>query len=174
MRVEKVITYLEMTSPDELRPGRPAPTPVEMEQLPMGSPLIRPTVERVGAPHHWSDLNQSPEHWSELLARPHLHHWAIRIGSDVAGLLSVEAQPDGNAEIATFGLVPEFVGRGFGGHALTLATRLAWGLPALRAGAISRVWLHTSSLDHPHALPNYLSRGFRKFRVERRPRETPD
>lgn len=24
-------------------------------------------------------------------------------------------------------------------------------------------WLHTSSLDHPHALPNYLARGFRPF-----------
>jgi ribosomal protein S18 acetylase RimI-like enzyme len=32
-----------------------------------------------------------------------------------------------HAEITEFGLIPEFVGRGFGGHLLTLATRLTWG-----------------------------------------------
>jgi hypothetical protein len=28
------------------------------------------------------------------------------------------------------------------------------------------VWLHTCTLDSPHALPNYLARGFREFRKE--------
>lgn len=173
MRVEQVVTYLEMTSLDELRPGQPPPAPVSMYRLPSGSPVVRTTDERIGAPHHWSTNCWSAEQWDEWLARPHLHHWAVRIGDEVAGLLSVEAQSDGNAEITTLGLVPEFVGRGFGGHVLTLATRLAWGLPARDGGSTRRVWLHTSSLDHPHALPNYLSRGFRRFRVESRPRDIP-
>lgn len=64
-------------------------------------------------------------------------------------------------EITTFGLVPEFVGKGLGGYALTLAVTEAWNLtPNVR-----RVWLHTSNLDHPHALPNYEHRGFRRFRT---------
>ena len=25
------------------------------------------------------------------------------------------------------------------------------------------MWLHTCTADHPHALPNYLARGFRPF-----------
>jgi hypothetical protein len=29
-----------------------------------------------------------------------------------------------------------------------------------------RVWLHTCTLDHPAALPNYLKRGFRPIREE--------
>jgi len=78
--------------------------------------------------------------------------------------VSMEAQPDGNVEITTFGLVPEFVGRGIGGYALTLAVRLAWRLPGAR-----RVWLHTSSKDHPNALPNYRARGFEPFHVEVKP-----
>jgi hypothetical protein len=28
------------------------------------------------------------------------------------------------------------------------------------------VWLHTCTLDHPAALPNYLKRGFRSTRQE--------
>jgi GNAT superfamily N-acetyltransferase len=67
-------------------------------------------------------------------------------------------------EIETFGLVPEVVGRGIGGHALTLTLQLAW---ALRPG-VKRVWLHTSTQDHPNALPNYQARGLRPYKTEER------
>jgi hypothetical protein len=35
---------------------------------------------------------------------------------------------------------------------------------------VSRVWLHTFTKDHPHALPNYHRRGFRTFKIEQRER----
>ena len=31
---------------------------------------------------------------------------------------------------------------------------------------IKRVWVHTCSLDHPHALKNYLSRGMSIYNAE--------
>jgi GNAT superfamily N-acetyltransferase len=31
---------------------------------------------------------------------------------------------------------------------------------------IERLWVHTSSLDHKHALNNYLSKGFKVFKQE--------
>lgn len=40
----------------------------------------------------------------------------------------------------------------------------AWSLPA--EPPVRRVWLHTSTADHSHALPNYLGRGFTVFRTE--------
>jgi hypothetical protein len=49
-----------------------------------------------------------------------------------------------------------------GGHFLTVGVRLAWTI----APEVSRVWLHTSSRDHSHALPNYERRGFRRCRAE--------
>ena len=64
-------------------------------------------------------------------------------------------------EIAYFGLLPEFLGKGLGKLLLTLAVTEAWD-----SGA-RRVWLHTCTLDDPAALPNYLRRGFRKFKEER-------
>jgi hypothetical protein len=85
--------------------------------------------------------------------------------------VEVEAQPGGDVEIVVFGLVPEFVGKGFGAPLLAIATSSAWQTEPLDGVPIRRVWLHTSSRDHPHALPNYLRRGFRRFRTERRPRE---
>src|SRR5207249_5531870 len=67
---------------------------------------------------------------------------------------------DDSAEIAYFGIVVREFGRGFGKHLLSCAVRDAWALGP------RRVWLHTCTLDHPNALPNYLARGFTPYRTE--------
>jgi GNAT superfamily N-acetyltransferase len=170
--VDQTITYLEMTSPDDLIPGRPPPRPLELERLDAAAvELFRSTVLRIGAPHHWTTPSgRSQDHWRERLARPDVLAWLVRVGDEVAGAIELELQPEGQVEITMFGLVPEMVGRGFGGHLLTLATRLAWEARLPDNAPNRRVWLHTSSLDHGRALPNYQRRGFRVFRREQRPR----
>ena len=52
MLVEETITYLEMTTPDQLVPGRLPPTAIDMERHDRASlPLLRSTYARIGAPH---------------------------------------------------------------------------------------------------------------------------
>jgi GNAT superfamily N-acetyltransferase len=173
MLVDETITYLEMTSADQLRPGRPPPAPLELVKLDQAAAsLLRRTYARIAAPLNWqSRRTWSDAPWRQLLGRPEVHVWVARVGEEVAGVVELEAQSSGDVEIAVFGLVPEFVGRGFGGHLLTVGTRLAWGLERPDGARVRRVWLHTSSRDHPNALPNYERRGFRVFRTERRQRE---
>jgi len=77
-----------------------------------------------------------------------------------AGYFELERHSDGSVEVAYFGLLPEFIGRGLGKHLLTVAVETAWSLDA------RRVWLHTCTLDDPAALPNYQARGFRPFKEE--------
>lgn len=167
--VDQTVTYLEMTSPDQLLAAKAPPAEVALDRVDATAlALIRSTHDRIAAPHHWSSLEWSEQQWSDLLARSGVRSWIARVGPDVIGLVQLELHPGRGVEITKFGLVPEFVGRGFGGHLLTLATRLAWDV-----GGVDRVWLHTSSFDHPHALGNYRNRGFRQFRVEHRPREIP-
>jgi GNAT superfamily N-acetyltransferase len=74
----------------------------------------------------------------------------------------------GNVEIAYFGLLPGFIGKGLGAYLLTAATRRAWDMGA------TRVWVHTCDLDHPRALANYQARGFRIFQVESKVEQLPD
>jgi RimJ/RimL family protein N-acetyltransferase len=168
--VDQTITYLEMASPDQLLPGRAPPAEVTISSVDAAAlALIRSTHDRIATPHHWASLEWSEQQWSDLLSRPGVRSWIARTGTDVIGLVQLEIHSRRDIEIIKFGLVPEFVGRGFGGHLLTLATRLAWDVKG-----VDRVWLHTSSFDHPHALSNYLKRGFRPFRVEHRPREIPE
>jgi N-acetylglutamate synthase-like GNAT family acetyltransferase len=65
-----------------------------------------------------------------------------------------------SVEIAYFGLLPQFIGQGIGGHLLTHAIEKAWQMQA------QRVWVYTCTLDHLGALSNYIARGFRVFKQE--------
>jgi GNAT superfamily N-acetyltransferase len=78
-----------------------------------------------------------------------------------AGYFELERHEDGTIEIAYFGLMQEFLGRGLGKHLLTVAAQQAW-----NDGA-NRVWLHTCTLDDAAAMPNYLNRGFKPFKQEK-------
>ena len=86
--------------------------------------------------------------------------WVARIGGELAGFFELRDWADGSTEIAYFGLLPAFIGRGLGGALLTAAVRRAW------EHQPTRVWLHTSSLDHPAALANYAARGLEVTDVE--------
>ncbi|MFC7733212.1 GNAT family N-acetyltransferase [Actinomadura keratinilytica] len=92
-----------------------------------------------------------------------------------AGFAELDPQPDGQVELAYFGLLRPFHGRGLGGHLLSVAAARAWDLADRWPGreATTRVWLHTCSLDGPAALPNYQSRGFRVYDTRVKTREVP-
>jgi GNAT superfamily N-acetyltransferase len=165
--VEVTITHLEMTSRDQLVAGKLPPADIALHPAGVDTlALIRSTHNRIAAAHHWLSLGWSEQRWMNLLDRPGVQCWIARVDVDIIGLIIMQRHARGDVEITKFGLVPEWVGRGFGGHLLTLATQLAWGL-----GSVDRVWLATTSIDHPHALSNYRARGFRPFRVERAPRQ---
>jgi GNAT superfamily N-acetyltransferase len=95
------------------------------------------------------------------LATPGLSLWLLTWQAAPAGYFELAPHDDGSTEIAYFGLLPEFIGRGWGKWLLSEAVRAAW------TTMPPRVWLHTCTLDHPAALPNYLKRGFQVVREER-------
>ncbi|GAB2677628.1 GNAT family N-acetyltransferase [Kribbella swartbergensis] len=162
------MTYVEMTAPAELRPAT-AVSGLVIEPLERDSPLVVDLQTRIGAPFGWQSARRTEEEWAAWFAEcPDRTFWLLSFENVPAGLVSYDLHPGGDLEIETFGLVPEFVGKGLGGYALTLGIQQAWAL----APAVNRVWLHTSSLDHPHALPNYHRRGFRTFKTEEGDRDT--
>ncbi|GAB2635054.1 GNAT family N-acetyltransferase [Kribbella swartbergensis] len=149
---------LEMTSPDQLVPSEPAAR-LNLEEVgPDSAPLIRTLYNRIWGPlgpsgrTAWTD-----EQWTAELSSPEVHTWLAVIADEVAGFVELSAEPTGDVGIVVFGLVPEFQSQGFGGAFLTLATETAWRLNT----PTTRVYLHTTPDEHPHALPNYQSRGFR-------------
>lgn len=65
-----------------------------------------------------------------------------------------------DVELAYFGLIPEFIGRGLGWYFLHWAIERAWFQGA------GRLWVHTCNLDHPRALMTYQRAGFVPYRHE--------
>jgi GNAT superfamily N-acetyltransferase len=155
-------TYLELRSPDDLRPA-PAPRPPpRIERVGECPPsFYRYLYAEVGRAFHWTDrLRWSDETIRAHLATPRLTLWLLTWEAAPAGYFELKPHDDGSIEIAYFGLLPEYFGRGWGKFLLTEAVREAW-----RARP-TRVWLHPCTLDHPAALPNYLQRGFVAVREE--------
>lgn len=173
---ELITYYLEMTSPEELRPARQPAEPFTVRQAELAFPALnRFFYSEVGRAHSWTDrLRWSEEEWQAWLARPGLQTWIGYIRETPAGYFELEKQRDASArqadgesasvdavELVYFGLLPPFIGRGVGGALLTEAVRRAWALGP------QRVWVHTCTADHPAALPNYRGRGFRIYDQKR-------
>jgi GNAT superfamily N-acetyltransferase len=157
-----VRTYLEMRAPADLEPA-PPPTPSATVERLEGCPpaLWRHLYAEVGREYHWIDrLGWTDQDIADYLADPGLELWLLREAGETAGYFELRRHQGGDVEVAYFGLLPAFVGRGLGKFLLTGAVERAW------AAGATRVWLHTSSLDHPSALPNYLARGFSIWKQE--------
>jgi hypothetical protein len=106
--MDGVVTFLEMTAPAQLRPARHPPVPLEMEEVgPAAAPLLRLTYVRVwGALASGGRMDWPDARWEDELARRGVRGWVARIGGDLAGFVELEAEPDGDAGIVVFGLVP--------------------------------------------------------------------
>jgi ribosomal protein S18 acetylase RimI-like enzyme len=154
-------TYLEMSGPQELRQAGPPAFAVDIHREDLSPASYRALYCGVGDAYHWTDRAAwTDDEIATHLARPAIRVWVARVTQQPAGYFELRSCDDGSVEIAYFGLLPAYIGRGVGKYLLTRAVVEAWALGA------TRVWLHTSSLDHPSALANYLRRGFRITRTE--------
>jgi GNAT superfamily N-acetyltransferase len=150
-----------MLGPEQLRPV-PLPEGIRIEQAsPCPADLYRRLYREVGERYHWIDRRD----WTDHQILTHLGDgsvsiWLLREAGQLAGYFELVRHQDGSIEIAYFGLLNEHLGRGLGKMMLTGAVQTAWSMGA------TRVWLHTCTLDHPAALPNYLARGFTVFKRE--------
>jgi ribosomal protein S18 acetylase RimI-like enzyme len=162
-RIEVTRTYLEMTRPEQLLAAHSAEPGLRIERtVSCPASFYRYLYTEVGRPYHWVDrLGWSDERIRSHLAREGTALFVLYVGGSPAGYFELDRTDEGSTEIAYFGLLPEFIGRGLGKCLLTRAVEQAF-----RDGA-NRVWLHTCSLDDSAALPNYQRRGFRPFRREK-------
>jgi GNAT superfamily N-acetyltransferase len=168
MRTTFTISHLEMTSPAQLRPGRASDLVVSRVEAPCPE-LNRFFYAAVGGDWYWVDLlGWSYDDWRRFVDRPVLHTWVGSVRHTPAGYFELEGQADGGVDILHFGLLPSFIGQGHGGHLLTEAVRQAWALEP------TVVRLNTNTLDSPHALANYLARGFRIVRQDVVTKDLPD
>jgi len=161
--MEATRTFVQLTDPAQFRPAFGDYPSFVLRRVEHPTPeLYRECYRTVGKDYHWRDRwDWSDEEIARHLATPGVTlHIAQFEGRFIGWYELRRVAEDDSVEIAYFGLAPGALGKGLGKHLLSYAVQDAWAL------APKRVWLHTCTLDHPAALPNYLARGFTAYRTE--------
>ena len=166
-KLEMIITYLQMRARPAglILPQRAEALSVIRARRPTLS-FYRYLYNTVGADWMWYERNQLPDR--ELAAIIHDVHVGIYVmytGGVPAGFVELDRRRADEVELAYFGLMPEFIGRGLGHYLLSWAIDKAFG-SALESQP-GRLWVHTCNHDHPHALAVYQRSGFGVYRQER-------
>lgn len=150
-------TYLAMPSRAAFRPAFSAdPDLVVMQAREPLPAFYRFLYGTVGGPYNWTDrLRWTDERLATYLAQPTLTLLVLYVRGTPAGYVELnQASDEPGTEVAYFGLFEAFQGRGLGKHLLSIGVQRAYDDGA------ERVWVHTCTLDGPHALANYQARGF--------------
>jgi ribosomal protein S18 acetylase RimI-like enzyme len=154
------VTSLEMLS----RPTRPnLPHPgLKLALMRLDPPTVgfyRYLFDTVGGSWTWySRRFMDDEALARIILDPKVEITVAYVGGVPAGYFELDFRQPNECELAFFGLLPEFIGRGLGRWLLETSIDAAW-MPA----AIRRVWVHTCNLDHPRALGLYQKAGFAAF-----------
>ena len=162
-----VTTYLEMHSPKEFSPKRTADQCFQVREEKPNWVFNRDMYLAVGENWTWIDRRGwTDQQWKYYAGVPALRTFGAYYDGIIAGYYELLGQPDPNehedgVEIAYFGLLPQFIGRGLGGALLTSAIEHAWHTSPVP----SRVWVHTCNRDHPGALANYQARGMKIYKI---------
>jgi GNAT superfamily N-acetyltransferase len=161
--VRVTTTYLELHVPGQFRPAfSEAPDVLVMQAHEPLPAFYRFLYYTVGRAHYWTERHTwSNADLTDYLARPAVALLVLYVRGTPAGYIELDAESDEpGTEIAFFGLIAQFQGRGLGKHLLSVGVQ-----HAIDAGA-ARVYLNTCTLDGPHALANYKARGFVPYREE--------
>jgi GNAT superfamily N-acetyltransferase len=153
--VATIVTTLEMTERPALRPLPPSPLRLMRWRTPeLGK--YRTLFRRVGEPWLWfSRLVIDDARLAAIVHDARVEVFAVTDASGIeVGMLELDFRETGACELSYVGLVPELTGQQHGRWLMANALQLAW-----RSG-VTRVWVHTCTLDHPHALGFYRASGF--------------
>jgi len=118
--------------------------------------------KNIGKNCHWVDrLIWTELDWTKYVFDEKLSTYILKNKDEIAGYFELLFNKDTKeAEIAYFGILEEYFGKGLGGYLLSEAIKISFKLGGVR------VWVHTCSLDHKNALLNYQSRGMKIFKSE--------
>jgi GNAT superfamily N-acetyltransferase len=117
---------------------------------------------QVGKDHFWRDrLLWSDKEWREYINNKSLETGIMKLDGELIGFYEQEFhKTKKEIELIQMGVLKEYQGKKFGSFLLKYIIYEGFNKN------VERIWVHTCSLDHKHALDNYLSKGFKIFKEE--------
>jgi GNAT superfamily N-acetyltransferase len=157
-KIAAVQTNLEMTERPTLGPDPEGAWTLRRVQAPDLN-WFRDLYRRVGEEWLWfSRLRMPDAELAAIVQSPLVEVFALVSDGRDEGLLELDFRTAGQCEIVFFGVTANLIGSGAGRWLMHRALERAWSQP------ITRVWVHTCTLDYPAALAFYQRSGFRPFR----------
>jgi GNAT superfamily N-acetyltransferase len=153
-----VQTFLEMRAKPPLRPALGDPA-WRLERW-RGADLerYRALFHRIGDDQLWTLRMLVPQdELADILTHPGIEIYVLATPHGDEGLLELDFRVERECEVGLFGVAAPLVGTAAGRWLMNHALEIAWSHP------IERFWLHTCSLDHPHALDFYRRTGFEPY-----------
>ena len=160
-----VVTFLEMRESPKLEIP---PSPLSLRRVEAPQPAdYRELFRAIGSRWLWfSRLTMPDADLAAIIQDPKVDLFTVddETGRHV-GMLELDYREQGECELSFVGLIPEMSGQGHGRWLLAEAISRSW-----REG-VSRVHVHTCTLDHPAALGAYRRAGFVPYQraIERFP-----
>ena len=154
--------YLEIFSINDLRETKKLSKNYSIKLLdPTDFQLNKFFYKNIGKSHQWVDrLIWTDQDWTNYVSNKNVKTYILKEKSELAGYFELNLHKD-EVEIAYLGLLKEYHNQNLGSILLSSAIKNSFSV-----GKLKRVWVHTCSLDHKHALKNYLSRGMKIFKKE--------
>jgi GNAT superfamily N-acetyltransferase len=162
--VETTVTFLKMDAPagHRIHPPRTAGRLMLVAAPKPPVSFYRYLYEAVGKPWIWVNRRRSADgDLATLIHDDRVEIYVLHVDGAPAGYAEIDRRQTTHAELAYFGLTPDFIGRGLGAWFLNEAIGLAWGKQP------PQLTVQTCTLDHPRALRNYQRCGFIPVRQSR-------
>ncbi len=157
------VYYLQMLAPP-VRSGEVAAPRAGLTVLHARRPRVdyyRFLYNAVGKAYCWLSRRRMPDdELAAILQHPDVELHVLHVDGSPAGFAELDRRQPGEIELKQFGLMGEFIGQGLGKWFLNWTIDRAWSYQP------QRFWLHTCTLDHPAALPNYQKAGFELYDTE--------
>ena len=155
--------YLEINSLDEIKVCEKPKNNCKLEiKNPPDFQVNKFFYKQIGKSYRWIDrLVWDDAKWMSYTNNSNLETYILRENEDLIGFFELLFNPKASkCEVAYFGILDQYIGKNYGKYLLTEALNLGF------RKNTKKVWLHTCSLDHKHALKNYLGRGMKIFKSE--------
>jgi GNAT superfamily N-acetyltransferase len=157
-KIAAVVTHLEMTERPVLPPDPPGAWTLRRIESP-ALDWFRELYRRIGEEWLWfSRICMSDAELAARIRPPSAEIYALLLDGRDQGLLHLDFGTPGQCELSLFGVTAKLIGTGAGRFLMNRALERAW------SQAITRLWVHTCTFDHPRALAFYRRSGFRPFR----------
>tara|TARA_B100000683_G_C12222622_1_gene445667 strand:- start:141 stop:644 length:504 start_codon:yes stop_codon:yes gene_type:complete len=155
--------YLEISSLKDLNEGIKPSEDFSLDLIdPINFQLNKFFYKNIGKKHKWIDrLIWNEQKWIDYVSSKKVKTYVLKNKDDLVGFFELIFHFEKKeVEIAYFGILEEYQNKKLGSFLLSEAIKTSFDQN------ISRVWLHTCSLDHKNALNNYIARGMKIFKSE--------